>query len=138
MLQEEQREEQDYLHKLNRRGYVPRFFYMRRFPSIRKNDDFRIVYRKGRSYANHLFVMYVMPNNLEKNRLGVSASKKVGNSIIRHRIVRLMREVFRLHAADMKTGYDIVVIARTSDAAEGYKDAEAAFLNLAKRHGIML
>ena len=111
---------------------------MRRFPSIKKNEDFRLVYRQGRSYANRLLVMYVRKNGLEINRLGVSVSKKIGNSIIRHRIVRLMREVFRLHAADMKTGYDIVVIARTSDAAEGYKDAEAAFLNLAKRHGILL
>jgi ribonuclease P protein component len=111
---------------------------MRRFPSIRKNDDYRLVYRSGRSYANKLYVMYVMPNELGRNRLGVSVSKKVGNSIIRHRIVRLMREVFRLHATGMKTGYDIVVIARTKDAAAGYFEAEAAFLNLAKRHGILI
>ena len=111
---------------------------MRRFPSIKKNDDFRVVYRAGRSYANRLYVMYVKPNELGRNRLGVSVSKKVGNSIIRHRIVRLMREVFRLHATDMKTGYDIVVIARTSDAANGYSESEAAFTSLAKRHGLLL
>ena len=110
---------------------------MRRFPSIKKNEDFRLVYRQGRSYANRLLVMYVRKNGLEINRLGVSASKKIGNSIIRHRIVRLMREVFRLHATDMKTGYDIVVVARTADAAAGYDSAEEAFVHLAGRHGIL-
>jgi ribonuclease P protein component len=111
---------------------------MRRFPSVKKNDDYRVVYREGKSYANRLYVMYVLPNDLGHNRLGVSVSKKVGNSIIRHRIVRLMREAFRLHATDMKTGYDIVVIARTKDAAKGYSESEAAFVNLAKRHGIII
>ena len=111
---------------------------MRRFPSVKKNEDFRKIYREGRSYANKLYVMYVMPNETGRNRLGVSASKKTGNSIIRHRIVRLMREAFRLHATDMKTGYDIVVIARTSDAAKGYSESEAAFTSLAKRHGLLL
>ena len=110
---------------------------MRRFPSIKKNEDFKLVYRQGRSYANRLLVMYVRKNGLEINRLGVSASKKIGNSIIRHRIVRLMREVFRLHATDMKTGYDIVVVARTADAAAGYDRAEEAFVHLAGRHGIL-
>ena len=69
---------------------------MKRFPSIKKNSDFQNIYRNGKSYANRLLVMYVMRNGEESNRLGISVSKKVGNSVVRHHIARLMREIFRV------------------------------------------
>ena len=65
--------------------------------SLKKNYDFQQVYRKGKSYANKYLVMYVLENNMDKNRLGISVSKKVGNSVVRHRITRLIRESYRLH-----------------------------------------
>ena len=64
---------------------------MKRFPSIKKNSDFQNIYRNGKSYANRLLVMYVMRNGEESNQLGISVSKKVGNSVVRHHIARLMR-----------------------------------------------
>ena len=60
--------------------------------SLKKNQDFQSVYRNGKSYANRLLVMYVLENNLDKNRLGISVSKKVGNSVVRHHVTRLVRE----------------------------------------------
>ena len=63
--------------------------------SLKKNQDFQSVYRKGRSYANKLLVMYVLENNMERNRLGISVSKKVGNSVVRHHVTRLVRESYR-------------------------------------------
>lgn len=65
--------------------------------SLKKNQDFQSVYRNGKSYANRLLVMYVLENNLDKNRLGISVSKKVGNSVVRHHVTRLVRE--KLQAA---------------------------------------
>ena len=65
--------------------------------SLKKNMDFQKVYNGGKSYANKYLVMYVLENNLNKNRIGISVSKKVGNSVIRHRITRLIRESYRLH-----------------------------------------
>ena len=62
-----------------------------------KNKDFQIIYKKGRSYANKYLVMYVLENHREENRLGISVSKKVGNSVVRHRVTRLIRESYRLH-----------------------------------------
>ena len=106
---------------------------MRRFPSIKKNSEFRTIYRNGRSCADQLFVLYAQPNGTGKNRLGVSVSKKIGNSVVRHRIVRLMREAFRLHATDMEQGYDLVVIARDPKAAESYAAAERSYLHLTER-----
>ena len=65
--------------------------------SLKKNSDFRTVYNKGTSHADRLLVLYVLENNLEKNRLGISVSKKVGNSVVRHHLSRLIRESYRLN-----------------------------------------
>ena len=56
--------------------------------SLKKSKDFQNVYNKGNSYANRLLVMYVLENHTDKNRLGISVSKKVGNSVIRHHLTR--------------------------------------------------
>ena len=65
--------------------------------SLKKNIDFRTVYRHGLSYVDRYLVMYIMDNKTEKNRLGISVSKKVGNSVVRHRLTRLIRESYRLN-----------------------------------------
>ena len=105
--------------------------------SLRKNQQFQFVYKTGKSYANKLFVMYVITNGIEKNRIGISVSKKVGNSIVRHRVTRLVRESYRLHENIFNSGLDIVIVARPSAAAVGYEEAEGALLHLGKLHKII-
>ena len=105
--------------------------------SLKKNKDFQYVYQHGKSYANKYLVMYVLENNTEMNRLGISASKKVGNSVIRHRFTRLVRESYRLHENIFNSGLDIVVIARKSAASVSYQEMESALLHLAKLHHII-
>ena len=56
--------------------------------------------------------MYVLENQYMKNRLGISVSKKVGNSVVRHRLTRLIRESYRLNEAEFENSLDIVVVAR--------------------------
>mgnify|MGYP002470646082 CR=1 FL=1 len=104
--------------------------------SLKKNKDFRIVYNKGTSHANRFFVMYVLENNLNRNRLGISVSKKVGNSVVRHRITRLVRECYRLHEEIFNCGLDIVVIARVSASGISYKEVRQALIHLATLHNI--
>ena len=58
--------------------------------SLKKNKDFQTVYRQGKSYANKYLVLYIMENQTEKNRIGISVSKKVGNSVVRHHLTRLI------------------------------------------------
>ena len=82
--------------------------------SLKKNMDFQNVYNNGKSYANKYLVMYVLENHLEKNRIGISVSKKVGNSVIRHHITRLIRESYRLQEDVFNSGLDIVIIARAA------------------------
>ena len=102
--------------------------------SLKKNADFRNVYKNGKSYANKYLVMYVLENNKEINRLGISASKKVGNSVVRHRFARLVRESYRLHENIFNSGLDIVVVARKDASSVGYYEIESALLHLSKLH----
>ena len=110
---------------------------MRFSESLKKNYQFQNVYNNGRSFANRLFVMYVLENNSESNRLGISVSKKVGNSVIRHHITRLVRESYRLHEDMFDSGLDIVVIARVTAKKASYKEVESALLHLGGLHKII-
>ena len=88
----------------------------------------------GNNY-NHR--MYVLENNLNKNRIGISVSKKVGNSVIRHHITRLIRESYRLQEDMFNSGLDIVVIARTTAKKATYHEVESALLHLGGLHNII-
>ena len=61
---------------------------------------------------NRLLVMYVMKNREDENRIGISVSKRVGNSVVRHHITRLLREIFRLNNNRIKTGLNIILVAK--------------------------
>lgn len=104
--------------------------------SIKKNSDFKNIYENGRSYANKYLVMYVLENNLKHNRLGISVSKKVGNSVIRHKLTRLIRESFRLNMNMFNSGLDIIVIARVGAKDKSYLELSSALMHLAKIHKI--
>ena len=99
---------------------------MKNSESLKKNKDFQMVYRQRRSQANRLLVMYVRANHLEKNRLGISVSKKVGNSVVRHRLARLIRESYRLDEQLFLLGFDIVVIAREQARTSSYAEIKEA------------
>ena len=90
--------------------------------SLKKNRDFQNVYKKGKSYANRYLVMYVLENDTDRNRLGISVSKKVGNSVIRHHVTRLIRESYRLQEDMFNSGLDIVVIARVAAKNTNYHE----------------
>ena len=105
--------------------------------SLKKYEQFQFVYKNGKSYANKYLIMYVKKNGLDKNRIGISVSKKVGNSVVRHRVTRLVRESYRLHESIFNSGLDIVIVGRPSAAAVGYKEVESALLHLSKLHHII-
>jgi ribonuclease P protein component len=110
---------------------------MKHFNSIKKNSDFQKVYKTGKSYANRLLVMYVKEKDGGDTRIGISVSKKVGNSVVRHHVTRLIRESFRLHQDMVKTGLDIVVVARAAAREAEYKKMESAYLHLCGLHNIL-
>jgi ribonuclease P protein component len=105
--------------------------------SLKKNNDFRNVYSNGKSYANKFVVLYVWKNDSSKNRIGISCSKKVGNSVVRHRFARLVRETYRLHEDVFNSGLDIVVVARACARDASFFDIEESVLSLAGKARIM-
>ncbi|MFA9378116.1 MAG: ribonuclease P protein component [Lachnotalea sp.] len=105
--------------------------------SLKKNKDFQLVYKKGKSYANKHLVMYLLENNTQENRIGISVSKKVGNSIVRHRLTRLIRESYRLNEEKFQSGFDIVVVIRIAAKDKIFKEIESSLLHLGKHHNIV-
>lgn len=111
---------------------------MKNTESIKKNKDFKDIYRTGKSYANKYLVMYVKNNGLSSNRIGISVSKKVGNSVVRHRITRLVRESYRLSEDNIMNGLDIVVVARANANGKDYSEIDSAVIHLMKLHKIRI
>ena len=101
---------------------------------IKKNEDFRKCFADGQSRANRYLAVYVLENGTDVHRIGVSVSKKVGNSVVRHRIKRLVKESFRNNEQYMSdSGSDIVVVGRRSANGATYHEIERALLkNLEK------
>ncbi len=110
---------------------------MRFTVSLRKNHEFRTVYSKGRSKANKYLVMYAAANNREINRLGISVSKKIGNSVVRSRVTRLIREAYRLSEENIRSGYDIAIIARGAMNGAAYSETHRSLNHLLKIHKLL-
>lgn len=110
---------------------------MKNSQSLRKNADFQFVYKSGKSFANKYLVMYVRENDLGINRVGISVSKKVGNSVVRHRLKRLILESYRLHEDMFNSSLDMVIIARAGAKGKTYHEIESALLHLGKLQSIL-
>ena len=121
--------------------------------SLKKREDFSFVYQNGKSFANRFLVLYVynrrrryeewdrsvhMPVSLKTagpviNRVGISVSRKVGNSVVRHHLTRLVRENYRLHEQEFVGGLDLIVIVRPGAKESNFFDIGRALLSLATR-----
>ena len=106
--------------------------------SLKKNADFKKIYQQGNSKANKNFVMYVANNGSDINHLGISVSKKVGNSVVRHHITRLIREAYRLHEEEFKRGIDLIVVVRPNARDISFYDTERCMMHLANIFGILI
>lgn len=104
--------------------------------SLKKDSSFKKVYNGRKSRADRYLVMYVIRNGTDRNRLGISVSKKVGNSVVRHRLTRLIREAYRLSESTYKRGYDIVVVVRKGASDITYSQVRRSLLRLSDIHGI--
>ena len=110
---------------------------MSNFITLKNSREFGSVYNTKDSVANKYLVMYLRSNGLDYNRLGISVSKKVGNSVVRHHITRLVRESYRLHEEMFHSGWDIVVIGRAGAKNASYHEIESALLHLGNLQKIM-
>ncbi|MDQ0220937.1 ribonuclease P protein component [Peribacillus cavernae] len=101
---------------------------------IKKNDEFQDVFRKGESFANRQFVVYVLEKpNQEYFRIGLSVSKKIGNAVVRNQIKRYIRQSFLELMEDVKNGSDYVVIARKPAAEMTFFQVKSSLVHVLKR-----
>ncbi len=114
--------------------FKPKGGKMKNTTALKLNKDFRRLYYKGKSIACGYVVVYVGKNRLSSNRLGLTCGKTVGKAVTRNRVKRLMRESYRLCEIRLKTGYDIVIVARVKAAGKSLdaigKDIRYAFYKL--------
>jgi ribonuclease P protein component len=96
--------------------------------SLKQNNDFRAVYSRGKSAVSPRTVIYCRKNRREKNRVGFTVSRKLGNAVTRNRVRRRLREVMRLHASSLRQGYDLILVARTRAVGSDYGKLEADVL----------
>lgn len=106
---------------------------MKRRYRIQKNERFQEVRRKGQSYSHRLVVLCVLENGLDYNRYGFSVSRRIGNAVIRNRVKRRLREIMRLRMDHVKTGWDLIFIARYPIRNATYQDIDAACARLLRR-----
>ena len=109
---------------------------MKHTVSLKGNRSFRRMYSKGKSTATATLVLYLRRNGAGENRLGLTVGTKVGKAVRRNRIRRRLREIYRLHEAEMRRGWDIVAVARTRAAEASYREREGDFLRAAARLGL--
>lgn len=95
--------------------------------TVKKNHEFRRMYQKGKSSVNSFLVLYIRPNRLGHNRLGVTVSSKLGKAVTRNRIRRRLREIWRLNDPQLRQGYDMIVVARSRAVRGSYHELERAY-----------
>ena len=104
--------------------------------TVKQNGDFRRIYRRGRSAVAGGVVVYCLKNRQGMSRLGVTVSTKLGHAVVRNRVRRRLREIFRLNQGGLAQGYDMILVARTRAVGAEYRELERAFLNVCGKLGL--
>ncbi len=110
---------------------------MKKTVTIKSNRDFQRLYRRGRSAAGPTLVLYWQRNRKGESRVGITTGTKLGHAVVRNRVRRQIREIYRLHRDELLPGRDIVVVARVRAVSAGYRAMERDFLRLAKKLGLL-
>ncbi len=104
--------------------------------SLKLNHIFRRLYATS-GHANGYLVLYARPNRTDTNRVGITVSKKLGHAVVRNRVRRRLREVYRLHEDRFAPGWDIVVVARSRCVDAPFRKLVNAYLSLAEKAGLL-
>ncbi|WP_068505240.1 ribonuclease P protein component [Paenibacillus kribbensis] len=111
---------------------------MRKKLRLRNRADFGRVYRHGKSFANHQFVVYwFRRREVEQFRVGISASKKIGNAVVRNRMRRIVKEIVRHHEHELVGQIDLIFIVRKDAVAMSYQELEKSVLHVLRKASLL-
>jgi len=106
--------------------------------SLNKNHEFRRLYNKGKNAASRCVVVYCGRNGRAENRLGITVSAKLGGAVQRNRIRRRLKEIYRKNEQSLRTGYDIILVARMQSRHTRFSELETSVLYLLKKLGLKI
>ena len=104
---------------------------------LKLNHIFRRLYHSNNQAGNRFLVLYARKNRTQENRVGITTGKKLGKAVVRNRLRRRLREIYRINEGRFKPGYDLVVVARSASVEAGYGQLQTAYLALAGRLGLL-
>ena len=110
---------------------------MKSTTTVKENYEFRRMYAKGKSGVSSCLVVYYRKNRLGHNRLGVTVSTKLGHAVVRNKLRRRLRAIYRIHEAELKSGYDIVIVCRAASVEASYQRLERDFLRIMRKNDLM-
>lgn len=110
---------------------------MKKTVTIKSNRDFQRLYRRGRSAVSPTLVIYWQKNREGASRLGITTGTKLGHAVVRNRVRRQLREIYRLNRDKLVPGRDIVIVARVRAVSAGYHVMERDFLRTARKLGLL-
>ena len=105
--------------------------------TLKQNSDFRRLYAKGKSSANRCLAVYCRRNGRGVNRMGYTVSARLGGAVVRNRVRRRLREIARLNMPELKSGWDIVVVARTRAVTASYAELDRAYRDACAALGLV-
>lgn len=100
---------------------------------LKKNSSFQTIYRVGKSYANRMMVIYVLPQAACERKVGFAAGKRLGNAVVRNRVKRVLREVYRLNQHKLIDNVHLVLMGRQAMVKADSNTAGRAFLDLCRK-----
>jgi ribonuclease P protein component len=106
---------------------------MKKAVTLKENYEFRRMYQRGKSAVSGSMVLYCRKNKLGHNRLGLTASTKLGHAVVRNRCRRRLREVYRLNSPALRQGYDFILVARGRTPVAPWKELNDTFMKLCRK-----
>ena len=110
---------------------------MKKAVTLKENYEFRRMYQRGKSAVSGSMVVYCRKNKKGLSRLGITVSTKLGKAVVRNRVRRRLRELYRLNKSEMKQGYDVILVGRGRAITAPFSKMQRQYAAALKELGLM-